>query len=104
MKVARDPAASGPSPSGWTSLMLSYHSGAFAGSEAYAATSARGRSIAISVTTSTGIPQASWAPLRSAARADERAAGDHEERARDEACPHVLALAQDERREEDAPE
>src|SRR5689334_1113749 len=34
--------------------MLTYHSGAFAGSPAYAATSPRGRSITTSVSTSTG--------------------------------------------------
>src|SRR5438309_11639836 len=48
-----------PTPSGGavfhsTALMLTYHSGALDGSAAYAATLPRGRSITISVRTSTG--------------------------------------------------
>src|SRR5215510_10174663 len=55
-------------------MMLTYHSGAFDGSEAYDATSAIGRSIVVSVTTSTGIGASWWVTTLEAGRAYDPAA------------------------------
>src|SRR3954447_16360677 len=49
----REPTAAGGGVSHWTDAMFLYQAVALAGSAAYAATSARGRAISISVTTST---------------------------------------------------
>src|SRR5687768_1054476 len=51
----REPTASGRGVFHSTLLMFSYHSRALSGSDVYAATSARGRSISVSVRTSTGL-------------------------------------------------
>jgi len=55
-KAIREPIASGGSVFHSTLSMFSYHSGAFAGSAEYPATSADGRAISISVTMSTARP------------------------------------------------
>jgi hypothetical protein len=56
-KAIREPAATGRGVSHSTSSMFSYQAAALSGSDANAATCARGRSISISVVTSTDMPR-----------------------------------------------
>src|SRR4051812_23740037 len=53
MNASREPTLSGGGVFHSTALMFTYQSGALSGSLAYAATSARGRSMVVSLTTST---------------------------------------------------
>ena len=53
--ATREPTRSGGSVFHSTALMFTYHLGAFSTSLTYAATSARGRAISVSVTTSTAM-------------------------------------------------
>src|SRR5262249_8204926 len=53
--ATREPSASGGGVCHSTDSMFTYHVGALSGSRAYAATAATGRSMTISVTTSTGM-------------------------------------------------
>lgn len=69
-KAMRDPTRNGGDVSHSTALMLTYQLGAFDGSTAYAATSARGRAMTMSVVTST--------PMKIPARSRMTPAPEHE--------------------------
>jgi hypothetical protein len=63
-KANRDPTASGLGVSHSARWIFAYHSTALSGSDAYSATSLRGRAIVISVSTSMAMPPSLCAPAR----------------------------------------